>query len=373
MGSGEVDDDRRRRAGGRTPARPRTGERLHAGRNRRCLASKPRRPVTDQQTPAASPPVEPSRPRPVEPPKTAQPKPAEPPPPRTPEPSQPKQPAPAPPRPAAPLSAKHGSRRRSAPAAAGRDRRLDRPREALRDTGAIGVFTKLALKNEVDDLLERFRTFHTGRGGSARKASRELRPPGSQGGVAPAGQRPAARSRHLHVARSAVESSGRSGQVQDSRLRLDARIRLEESNEPLHEGLARRCCWAIALVARPSPAAEDPAVLKDLTAVIALQGQPCGQVVSAAKQGDNDYIRVLPGWKPLPCVRQGGSGRGAEAVRAGREGARTGAQRSVSLVPVAPLAQVDRASDYESEGQRFESSRAHHINPRRRTEKGRTA
>ena len=47
---------------------------------------------------------------------------------------------------------------------------------------------------------------------------------------------------------------------------------------------------AITLVARPSPAAEDPAVLKDLTAVIALQGQPCGQVVSAARQGDNDYI-----------------------------------------------------------------------------------
>ena len=48
--------------------------------------------------------------------------------------------------------------------------------------------------------------------------------------------------------------------------------------------------FAITLVARPSPAAEDPAVLKDLTAVIALQGQPCGQVVSAAQQGDNDYI-----------------------------------------------------------------------------------
>lgn len=37
-------------------------------------------------------------------------------------------------------------------------------------------------------------------------------------------------------------------------------------------------------------AADDPAVLKDLTAVIALQGQPCGQVVTATKQGDNDYI-----------------------------------------------------------------------------------
>jgi hypothetical protein len=46
----------------------------------------------------------------------------------------------------------------------------------------------------------------------------------------------------------------------------------------------------IALVARPAEAAEDPAVLRDLTAVIALQGQPCGQVVSAAKQGDNDYV-----------------------------------------------------------------------------------
>lgn len=46
----------------------------------------------------------------------------------------------------------------------------------------------------------------------------------------------------------------------------------------------------ITLVARPVRAQEDPAVLRDLTAVISLQGQPCGQVVSATKQGDNDYI-----------------------------------------------------------------------------------
>ena len=57
---------------------------------------------------------------------------------------------------------------------------------------------------------------------------------------------------------------------------------------------SRTQVWAailatFALVARPSQAADDPAVLKDLTAVIALQGQPCGQVVSATKQGDNDY------------------------------------------------------------------------------------
>jgi hypothetical protein len=48
--------------------------------------------------------------------------------------------------------------------------------------------------------------------------------------------------------------------------------------------------WTIALIARSAQAADDPAVLKDLTAVIALQGQPCGQVVGATKQGDNDYV-----------------------------------------------------------------------------------
>ena len=45
-----------------------------------------------------------------------------------------------------------------------------------------------------------------------------------------------------------------------------------------------------ALFGGPALAADDPVVLKDLTAVIALQGQPCGQVVTATKQGDNDYI-----------------------------------------------------------------------------------
>jgi hypothetical protein len=44
------------------------------------------------------------------------------------------------------------------------------------------------------------------------------------------------------------------------------------------------------LFAAPALAADDPAVLKDLAAVIALQGQPCGQVLTATKQGDNDYV-----------------------------------------------------------------------------------
>jgi len=47
---------------------------------------------------------------------------------------------------------------------------------------------------------------------------------------------------------------------------------------------------AAVLSAVTARAADDPAVLKDLTAVIALQGQPCGQVVTATKQADNDYV-----------------------------------------------------------------------------------
>ena len=37
-------------------------------------------------------------------------------------------------------------------------------------------------------------------------------------------------------------------------------------------------------------AASDVTIAKDLTAVIALQGLPCGQVISASQQGENDYV-----------------------------------------------------------------------------------
>jgi hypothetical protein len=43
----------------------------------------------------------------------------------------------------------------------------------LRDTKAIGVFTKLSLKNQVDDLLSQFRTFHDGKSGAKLTTLRE--------------------------------------------------------------------------------------------------------------------------------------------------------------------------------------------------------
>jgi hypothetical protein len=45
-----------------------------------------------------------------------------------------------------------------------------------------------------------------------------------------------------------------------------------------------------AFVAVPALAADDAATRKDLAAVIALQGLPCGEVVSAKTQGENDHI-----------------------------------------------------------------------------------
>ena len=37
-------------------------------------------------------------------------------------------------------------------------------------------------------------------------------------------------------------------------------------------------------------AADDAKQRQDLTAVIALHGQPCGEVVSYVAQGDNDFV-----------------------------------------------------------------------------------
>ena len=57
------------------------------------------------------------------------------------------------------------------------------------------------------------------------------------------------------------------------------------------------CTWASALIfslvvifSGPLPAADDATLLKDLTAVIMLLGMPCGQLVSAKRQADNDHI-----------------------------------------------------------------------------------
>lgn len=47
----------------------------------------------------------------------------------------------------------------------------------------------------------------------------------------------------------------------------------------------------VGVLASPSFAQQDEAALKkDLTSVIALHGQPCGEVVAVKVQKENDYI-----------------------------------------------------------------------------------
>ena len=58
-------------------------------------------------------------------------------------------------------------------------------------------------------------------------------------------------------------------------------------------GMIRRAAWLIlgfVFTALLVPSTEAVDVAKDLTAVIALQGKPCGNVVSYEKLAENDYL-----------------------------------------------------------------------------------
>jgi hypothetical protein len=122
-------------------------------------------PRAHQPIPSPTAPAEPAKPKPPE--VASPPKPAEPPPSRSAEQPQPRPPAapapkptaPAPPRPAAPPAQKPATPPVPQTAAIVDLTALEK---RLRDTSAIGVFTNLSLKNQVDDLLGRFRTFHEG-------------------------------------------------------------------------------------------------------------------------------------------------------------------------------------------------------------------
>jgi hypothetical protein len=53
--------------------------------------------------------------------------------------------------------------------------------------------------------------------------------------------------------------------------------------------LLARCLLVLTPFVAPLAAADDEALKKDLTAVIALHGMPCGQVVAVMVRAENDY------------------------------------------------------------------------------------
>ena len=59
----------------------------------------------------------------------------------------------------------------------------------------------------------------------------------------------------------------------------------------MNEGAKRLALIVVSTTLCAAPTlASDVSDTKDLTAVIALQGMPCGEVVKATKQGENDFI-----------------------------------------------------------------------------------
>jgi hypothetical protein len=52
----------------------------------------------------------------------------------------------------------------------------------------------------------------------------------------------------------------------------------------------KRMLAIAALASASALAADDPKQRQDLAAVIALQGKPCGEVVSYVVQADNDFL-----------------------------------------------------------------------------------
>lgn len=56
------------------------------------------------------------------------------------------------------------------------------------------------------------------------------------------------------------------------------------------ERIAIALSLACAVLPLAASAADDPKKREDLSAVIALQGKPCGEVVSYVAQGDDDFV-----------------------------------------------------------------------------------
>ena len=56
-----------------------------------------------------------------------------------------------------------------------------------------------------------------------------------------------------------------------------------------HAQVILQSIFVAAIFALPSSAADDETLKKDLASVIALQGLPCGQVITVKTQAENDY------------------------------------------------------------------------------------
>ena len=151
------------------------------------------------------------------------------------------------------------------------------------------MLTKLALKNEVDDLVDRFRAYHKRQGTTTLAELRRnydmllLKVLSLLQDSDPPLARDIVKSRAAIW--SVLEDPGEIHRVQS-----DGR----SNTVSIRTGALALVGVGMTVFVGPLVAVEatrgDVAVTKDLTAVIALQGLPCGNVVSATQQGQDDYV-----------------------------------------------------------------------------------
>jgi hypothetical protein len=73
--------------------------------------------------------------------------------------------------------------------------------------------------------------------------------------------------------------------------------------EVLNSTMSLACLLAaVAVLALSSSAQDDDALKKDLTAVIALHGRPCGEVIAAKVLAENDYAASCKDGHSIACT-----------------------------------------------------------------------
>jgi hypothetical protein len=151
--------------------------------------------------------------------------------------------------------------------------------QRLRDTNAVGLFTKVALKNQVDDLLGEFRAFYEGK---SQSTLADLRRPYD---LLVMKILALLQDSDPALAKDIVASRERIWAVLTDRSKFET----ISQESPMSHPIKLVALWSV-VAASTTQAAEDPALLKDMTSVITLLGLPCGQVVSARTVKQNDHI-----------------------------------------------------------------------------------
>lgn len=154
--------------------------------------------------------------------------------------------------------------------------------ERVRNSSAIGIFTKLSLRNQVEDLLEDFRRFHDmGRNDPPLHNLRQRFNLLVMKLISLLQDRDPKLSSDIYQAREVLWSN----------LADREKFRNMTANSKQSAAWPRAAAiFSLAWAASPPSPPATVSTAEDLAAVIALQGRPCNKVVDHKKLGENDFV-----------------------------------------------------------------------------------